>query len=477
MHEYLIAQRKHNATSTSLWCSGMQVTFGTDSKDIGVSVDCEQETSMMRMVGKKTIDFNVSSMSTWGIGKLDVAFMFDVSGSMAWDSRMVKLKEAAKEAIDTLIPAEADPTINDVRIAMVSYNDMVNAGDYFEKVTGLKPSRTYHGTNTWTTRDRVEPFTENYQDWQCEQVWTCTSRHKKGRKKGQCKRGYWTDANCGYKTETRDVYNYADVEHSEVKTKTITSTCVWERKGEHEFSAAGPSFTGSATRNATDNDTDGTSNGSQNTSGASMTSGKSDVFGANKPIYNGSEPDGSNPHGFLSAGYAYWDDDDDSWRTDGTSCGNHKPVPLTNNRSTLINYVNGLTTGGGTAGHQGISWSWYMVDEAWQNIHPASGKPLDNDEPDSVKAVILMSDGEFLNVEHSELGNSTEQARRVCETIKAEGNVVIYTVAFQAPQAGQDILDYCASGPEFSFSPESGEELTQAYQAIATSISDLRIKF
>lgn len=450
MHEYLIAQRKQNATSTTLWCSGMKVTFGEDSKDINVSVDCEQETSMMQMVGKKTMDFNVSSTSTWGIGKLDVAFMFDVSGSMASNNRMTNLKSAANEAIDTLMPPGDDPTAGETRIAMISYNDMVNAGDYFEDVTGMEATRTYHATNTWTSRERVAPFTEEYQDWQCQRVWTCTSRYKRGRKKGQCKRGYWTDADCGYQTEVRDVYNYENVTHSEPKSKTITSTCVWERIGDKEFSDTAPSTSGSAV---------------------------DDIYGANKPIYNAADPDGTNPEGYLSAGYTYWDDEDDKWRTSGTSCRNHKPVGLTNNRGTLKGYVNGLTTGGGTAGHQGIAWSWYMVAEPWQSIHGSSNQPLDYDEPDSTKAIILMSDGDFLHQEFDELGTSVEQARRVCEAIKAQGDVIIYTVAFQAPEGGRDILDYCASGPEFSFTPESGEELTQAYKAIASSISDLRIKF
>jgi hypothetical protein len=50
-------------------------------------------------------------------------------------------------------------------------------------------------------------------------------------------------------------------------------------------------------------------------------------------------------------------------------------------------------------------------------------------------------------------------------------------VAFQAPAQGQEILRYCASEEDFAFTPDNGDELTQAYQAIATSISDLRIKF
>ena len=56
-----------------------------------------------------------------------------------------------------------------------------------------------------------------------------------------------------------------------------------------------------------------------------------------------------------------------------------------------------------------------------------------------------------------------------------EKGVVVYTVAFSAPKAGQEVLAYCATNSEFAFKPSNGQELTEAYKAIARSISDLRI--
>ena len=56
-------------------------------------------------------------------------------------------------------------------------------------------------------------------------------------------------------------------------------------------------------------------------------------------------------------------------------------------------------------------------------------------------------------------------------------DIVVYSVALQAPDAGKAILEYCASGPEFYFDAQNGQQLTDAYRAIATSLSDLRIKY
>mgnify|MGYP005837966101 CR=1 FL=1 len=73
-------------------------------------------------------------------------------------------------------------------------------------------------------------------------------------------------------------------------------------------------------------------------------------------------------------------------------------------------------------------------------------------------------------------GNSFEQAKKLCDAVKAE-HVVIYTVAFQAPTQGQDILNYCATSAAHAFKPENGQQLKHAYTLIDKSISDLRITY
>ncbi|MCA8891259.1 MAG: hypothetical protein KDA56_05440, partial [Hyphomonas sp.] len=82
----------------------------------------------------------------------------------------------------------------------------------------------------------------------------------------------------------------------------------------------------------------------------------------------------------------------------------------------------------------------------------------------------------FLNWHNTGEGSSFDQAKKLCDSIKEEG-VRVYTVAFQAPNQGKEILEYCASGTEFAFKAESADELTDAYTKIAQSISDLRITY
>jgi Flp pilus assembly protein TadG len=518
MHEYLIAQRKHNATSNTLWCSGMKVTFAQGSQDIAVSVDCEQETSLMQIVGKKTIDFNVSSMSTWGIGKVDVAFMLDVSGSMNSNSRLNNLKASAIEAIDVLLPADAPPEIiEDTRIAMVSYNGMVNAGAFFESVTGQPATRTYTHTiqssggdpkpgrtdrnlivqliNTNTNEviaelgdnaviqvpeNQLSNLTitvdarpsgshsssdilsyrlrlsdgmnhtqnENYPPYAMfgDTLWNNSRGDLEGRtfEHNEPYRlridGYRRQNRQGGLVERIDFdFELVGDGVPETVTHTLTSTCVWERDGSDAFTDGKP---------------------------------KAGAYLAHQEAWFVEDKNRSDG-GYWETGSKAKPGDN---QYQGTECSQFAPVELTNDRDKLKAYVNSLRAGGTTAGHLGTAWSWYMIAPTFKDVFDGDAEPLPYDEPDAVKAVILMTDGENNRQLFDSQGDSDAQARELCDAMKAS-NIVVYTVALQAPNSGKAILEYCSSGPEFYFNASNGDELSQAYVAIATSLSDLRIKF
>jgi len=327
-----------------LSCEPLEVAI--NDQDISAATLCSQATTLSAIAGVNEMRFSVNSASKFGTGMVDVAFVFDVSGSMQ-GARMASLKDAAKIAIEQLLPE--NPPVgheDDIRLAVVSYNNSLNAGDFFETATGQSPDQTYTYYSSYYGR-------------------------------------------------------YVDVDY--------TTTCVFQRTGSEKFTDAAP--------------------------------------GANQYMTPAS----------------YWDRND---------CRDAEPIPLTNDRDILTAYIDSLDPSGGTAGHLGVAWGWYMISPEWTAELPAA--PRGYAEPDTVKAMILMTDGSFNATINNSQGSSTWQAKQLCDNIKDKG-VVIYAVAFQAPSSGEDTLNYCSSGPEFFFDPQSSEELTQSYQAIATSISDLRL--
>lgn len=335
-----------------------------DRPDVAISAEtleaatiCTQQTTLGAVAGIEEIDFDIRSVCTYGIGKLDVAFVFDVSGSMQ-GSRILDLKAAAKDSLDTLMPDGNVGEAGDVRVAMVAYNDSLNAGDMFEAATGKSPQQYYRYYHYYYRRWFTIPY---------------------------------------------------------------ETTCVFERKGDEAFSDVAPNHS-------------------------------IDVR------YTGS----NNSADYITSAN-FWDRDE---------CRDSEPVSLTTDKQALKDYIDDLDPEGGTAGHLGVAWGWYMISPEWSEH--LEGTPVGYDEPDTAKALILMTDGDFNSEYHWELGSSRSQAEDLCDNIK-DKNVTIYSVAFQAPPSGEAVLEYCATDSSTFFDPSNGQELTQAYQAIATSISDLRI--
>jgi Flp pilus assembly protein TadG len=171
--------------------------------------------------------------------------------------------------------------------------------------------------------------------------------------------------------------------------------------------------------------------------------------------------------------------------------------PLTDNKATLKTLINGLTVTGSTAGQIGLAWGWYTVSPSFNSLW--SGNPAGPNVPrDTLKAVILMTDGDFnspyctgvlagnsgsgsgstqdhINCNATN-GDPFAQATSLCNAIKAQ-NITVYTVGFAVTKGSDaaEILADCATGPDYAFLPASGADLTEDFAAIGRDITRLRI--
>ncbi len=180
------------------------------------------------------------------------------------------------------------------------------------------------------------------------------------------------------------------------------------------------------------------------------------------------------------------------------ACSTDNPItPLTANSSTLTTDINDLTTGGSTAGHIGLAWGYYALSPSFSPLWPDSSQhPGAIGAQDLVKALILMTDGEFntgycngviaadsgyggssshINCD-AENGGAYAQATQLCNSIKSDG-IILYTVGFEmtAGSTGANFLEGCATAPENYYLASNGAELTAAFNSIAKSISLLRL--
>ncbi len=154
--------------------------------------------------------------------------------------------------------------------------------------------------------------------------------------------------------------------------------------------------------------------------------------------------------------------------------------PLSNNKSEILNDINNLSTGGGTAGHLGIAWSYYLLSENWNS----DLWPVENDaaayNAGVNKVAILMTDGQF-NTAYTGAGGSkrsNQLARDICTDMKAPKNghsgITIYSIAFQAPSSAEATLRACANADAgnktFFFSASNEQELREAFNKIACAL-------
>lgn len=369
-----------NNKSRGTTCSPVRVYEGATAETLRAEISCTQKTTLSHMFGQETINFSITSGSAYGVGDVEVAMVFDVSGSMGRSGRMGSLKEAANNAVEILMPKDektGQVQNEGMRISMVSYDTMMNAGNYFKKATGLEKSR-------------VVDVEYN----------VCT------KKKWQRKYGRWQKVCVKYK--------------SGVKKVVVNSSCVSERVGDEAFTDAKPQ------------------------AGQWITPAEPTV--------------------------------ENSYSSELTipSCNEFGPQPLTHNRQKLEKYIKALEPRGGTAGHLGVAWGWYTLSPNWSRVWPSAHTPADYEPAKVTKAIIMMTDGDFRDQYEDSLGNSSEQAIKMCHAVKQEA-VLIYTVAFQAPSSGKETLKACATSDEYAFEPKTASELNDAYANIARSISDLRI--
>lgn len=179
-------------------------------------------------------------------------------------------------------------------------------------------------------------------------------------------------------------------------------------------------------------------------------------------------------------------------------CPSATIVPLTTDADFLAGRISGLQAAGSTAGHIGLAWGWYMLSPNWAHLYPSASRGASYNAPETLKIVVLMTDGDFNTgycngVISADSNNGAgaaserincnatnddpfDQARALCAAMKNR-NIIIYTVGFGLTTGGEaeDVMRDCATSSEHAYLTGSGSGLIAAFNAIAASITQLRI--
>ncbi|MEO1552528.1 MAG: pilus assembly protein TadG-related protein [Pseudomonadota bacterium] len=497
-----------------LTCDAPSIAQSATDDSIHAQVECKQATSLSAVIGQDTMPFKIEATSTYSIGMLDAVFVFDVSGSMG-GQRLRDLKHAALDAIDIMLPdgAPADVIAN-TRLAATSYGGTLNAGSYFEQVTGIPPDRTYYHTLDAQYADSDITPGSVFDSMQIALY----------------------DADSDSSSPIAEIGDDAIIKVTEQELDEMTIAVTFD--GSHSLDGQIESIrfelSGEETARKTENVPPYAlygDSGLDNLNGKRWQPGK---YRLRVRAYEGNDQSGTkrfdevlkfelfveaqtipSPRSYSLNSTCVWERlgaekftdakpesgayleynqawfiEDDTHPTGGywvegiqangrkvlkgKRCATPPPIELTNDRDLLRNYASSLSTDGYTAGHLGIAWGWYLLSEHWDGVFDGSAAPAAYANHSIQKAVVLMTDGEFNVTGWDSQGNSDAQARALCDGMKDQ-NIAIYSVAFRAPAAGKRVLEHCASNESFFYDANSRDELIAAYKQVALSLSDLRL--
>lgn len=182
----------------------------------------------------------------------------------------------------------------------------------------------------------------------------------------------------------------------------------------------------------------------------------------------------------------------------GNPCLPNTIVPLTHNKGTLHALANNLSAVGSTAGHLGVGWAWYMVSPNFNGPWPADSQPAAKDTPNVLRAVVLMTDGDFNTaycngvVSQSSTtgsgatenqikcdapnGSAFSQAEKLCAEMKRAG-IRVYTVGLDVANltAAKQIMANCATDASHAYQATTSEGLAAVFADIGRKLSFLRV--
>lgn len=198
------------------------------------------------------------------------------------------------------------------------------------------------------------------------------------------------------------------------------------------------------------------------------------------------------------------------WNARGPNTNCADPIqPLIKAKTDIETVLNAMTywRHGGTMGNAGLVWGWRTVSPRWRGLWDGDDPTilpkdyiadlLANSEPLSDKAIVMMTDGQNNIVynhysaygmrQWGRLGVTSDSAIRAeindrmletCDLMKDEG-IIIYTITFDTEGSSNAAIrqtyEDCATTPGHYFNSPGEDELTAAFIAIGTQLSNLRL--
>lgn len=460
--------------------TGVTVSEGLGYRSVSATARKQVSTHLLHMLGVETLSAPAAGAAEERVDNVEISLVLDISGSMANNNRMTNLRSAGRDFIDAIFENAAEEKVS---VSIVPYNGQVNVGpDLIDKYNVThRHNLTYCvdlPASTFTTAAllRILPLPQHVLADTYNASNTSSSYSEDRMTPGTNNR--WCDANPANRIRVHSD-NVSQLKNSinalqpigatsidagmrwgaallDPSARSVVSDLVTEGKVANSFYGRPLNYNDPEVLKVLVLMTDGEHWPNEYINDP-FRSGPSTIYSNDLDGYY------SIHHPQVSGSNKHWVPHLNAWNSvpwpgasTTTSCNRGG-----NNCSTSTNY--------GTAEQMDWSRVWQQLRVQWVAQHMYR-RPLGG---------TLAYWNNVLRTREGTVGNPHEVSAmnsrllNLCSRVKEQG-IVIYTVAFEAPTRGQNLLRSCASSSNHAFDVD-GLEIRSAFSSIATSIRKLRL--
>ena len=422
----------------------VDVEEGLNYRRVSAAVEMDMQTYFMNMFGVSALTSPARGAAEERIMDIEVSMVLDISGSMGWSNKLRNMRNAANDFIDTMLDLN---TAGDqqVSLSIIPYNSQVNTGSTLASVFTLSTEHDestctrfdpadYNSTaiNPGDTIERIAHFDYRYQySYTTFRTPHCTTSDYA--------------AILPWSNDAGDLHGLVNSLHANGNTaidlgmrwgvglldpvaQPALSSLIDAGEVDADFEGRPYSYEEDEVLKIVILMTDG-ENTSQYDVAQAYKRGPSTVY---------RDPESGRTSAYLPNYDLYYWHHNGSYRYEPYGGANAVPIPWTELWATYSARM--------------LAGEYYYYAGDWDYYY--------NLRYDAIER-------------YAGPNEADANLRNICDAAN-EAGIIVFTIAFEAPTRGQNVMQHCATTPAHYYNAE-GIEISEAFASIAPSINQLRL--
>ena len=448
----------------------LRVTVDENASYRRVTARAEMDlpTFFMNMFGQPVLTAQANGAAEERVTNIEVSMVLDISGSMDVGNRMVNLRPAARNFVSTILAPNNTPTGDKrVSVSLVPYDHAVNIGPALASVFSLSDEHSYSTCVRFFTNDftfsGIDPTVPLQRMGHFDVANSVTDPVQRP----ACRRGTsgaiipWAHDEAALHTAIDNLSPFGFTASDQGMRWAVALLDPTARPALAGLISNGTVHSDFAGRPATFSDPDTIK------IVVLMTDGENTrQFDLQDNFRTGPSPfwrdnDDGDFSVFYSEWNMFWQEDNDRWSVNPDGGPNTNAVQL--DYSDLWNHIS----------VQQLRARMFHPD-AWERHE---GQPSSTNLWRRATIEAMQARYDYADVVNDYSADNgivgDERLRAICDVAHAQ-DIVVFAIAFEAPERGQQLMRYCASS-DAHYYDSAGLNIQDAFASIASTIADLRL--